>query len=120
MKVYIDDQLWQSYSSWRTRQNSSTPSLSERVSRVFAAINKHLARLDNGGYRIVTDGRVNKVSSSDVRLEDTFVDRNDGNRTKKFNPEDIVAQNFAFQVGDEGGTKKCFLKLCFAHLTVEA
>ena len=97
MKVYIDDQLWESYSEWRTRQNSTSPTLSERVSRVFAGINKHLARLDNGGYKIVTDGSVNKVSNSDVRLADTFVDRNDGNRTKKFNRQDIVAQTFAFQ-----------------------
>ena len=60
-------------------------------------INSHLARLDNGGFEVVVAGTATKISRSDVRLANTFVDRNDRNRTKNFSPKDIVAQTFAFQ-----------------------
>ena len=60
-------------------------------------INSHLARLDNGGFEVVIAGPVNKMSQSDVRLGDTYVDRVDKNKTKKFSVQDVVAQTFAFQ-----------------------
>ena len=99
MKVYMDDILWNDYKAWSRRQERKVPGLEERVAEVVVGINSHLARLDNGGFEVSTDGTVTRISSSDVFVSDTFVDRNDGNRTKKFSPSDIVAQTFAFQEG---------------------
>ena len=97
-KVYIDDLLWEQYISWNKRQRGHVDlSLEQRVSRVVDGINSHLARLDNGGFEVVIAGHVNKISQSDVRLGDTYVDRVDKNKTKKFSVQDVVAQTFAFQ-----------------------
>merc|ERR1712080_14552 len=93
VKVYIDDNLWLVYES--QRGNISIP---ERVTQVFSGVNNHLKRLDNGGYKIVTDGSVVRMSESDVYpLGPTYVDRNDGDKIKTFVPEDKMSQAFAFQ-----------------------
>ena len=97
VKVYVDDLLWEQYAGWTQRQRGGGQSLDQRVSGVLEGINSHLARLDNGGFEVVIDGPVTKISESDVTLSNTFVDRNDRNRTKKFSPDNIVAQTFAFQ-----------------------
>ena len=98
VKVYVDDRLWEQYAGWRQqRQRGGGQSLDERVAGVLDGINNHLARLDNGGFEVVIDGPATKISKSDVSLADTFIDRNDRNRTKKFSPDNIVAQTFAFQ-----------------------
>ena len=98
VKIYIDDLLWEQYTSWNKRQRGGVGlSLDQRVSGVVDGINSHLARLDNGGFEVVVAGTSTKISQSDVKLGSTFVDRNDRNRTKNFSPKDIVAQTFAFQ-----------------------
>ena len=47
------------------------------------AINKKLARLDNGGYAIAYETKnVVKLSTSDVKIGTAYIDRKDGNKKK--------------------------------------
>ena len=105
MKVYVDDRLWEEYAVWRQEDQIGTAKwvgsaqslFDEEVSGLLDGGNKHLAKLDNGGFEVVMVGNVTKMSKSDVSLADTYIDRADGNKTKEFSPENIMAQTFAFQ-----------------------
>ena len=104
MKVYVDDRLWEEQEHAVRRhedQNKwvgSAQSLFDvEVSGLLDRGNKHLAKLDNGGFEVVMVGHVTKMSKSDVSLADTYTDRVDGNKIKEFSPENVWAQTFAFQ-----------------------
>ena len=105
MKVYVDDRLWEEYAVWRQEDQIGTAKwvgsaqslFDEEVSGLLDGGNKHLAKLDNGGFEVVMVGNVTKMSKSDVSLADTYTDRVDGNKIKEFSPENVWAQTFAFQ-----------------------
>ncbi len=99
VKVYIADRLWEQYSAWQEWQDAgqSSPSIAERVGGVLEGINHLLARLENGGFRVVTDGSVIKLGSSNIVMGETYVDRGDGNTTKTYDEYEHLATTFTFQ-----------------------
>ena len=90
--VYLDPGLWTAI-----RKGRKLSGVQERAEGLVREINKHLARLDEGGFKVVIEGRVISLANSEINLKNTFVDRNDGNKTKRFSANDIVSQTFAFQ-----------------------
>ena len=105
MKVYVEDRLWEEYAVWRQEDQIGTAKwvgsaqslFDEEVSGLLDGGNKHLAKLDNGGFEVVMVGNVTKISKSDISLADTYTDRLDRDKIKEFSPEDVNAQTFAFQ-----------------------
>merc|ERR1711974_423739 len=59
--------------------------------------NQNLRSLDNGGYKVKFNGTIQRLESSDVKIKKTFVDRLDGNKTKKFDHSNIFSHTFTFQ-----------------------
>ena len=109
MKVYIEDHLWNSMADecnihdeeCKTYDfiDSKDPRemIIENMEKIFRGVNKHLDNLDNGGYMVEFDRKVVKLVNSDVVLQQTYVDRMNGNVTKDFDIHDIIAITFAFQ-----------------------
>ena len=94
VKVYIEDMLWGIMAEIVT---DPTEIIIEQLVQVFEEINKNLDNLDNGGYMIDFDKKVVKLENSDIVLQDSYVDRWEGNVTKAFDPDKILAFTFAFQ-----------------------
>jgi len=85
VKVYIEDRLWEAFGR-RVGKKNIKGKLQKQVNAMVGEANKkHLIRLNNGGYKIVTDGAVTKLSESDVKLGTTFIDRTDNYQRKHFN-----------------------------------
>ena len=68
-----------------------------QVTRAFNLANQNLRRLDNGGYKVKFNGTIQRLESSDVKIKKTYVDRLDGNKTKKFDHSNIFSHTFTFQ-----------------------
>ena len=72
-----------------------------QLRKTVDAINKKLARLDNGGYAVVYNTKdVVKLSKSDVKIGTNYIDRLNGNQKKKCNMADttnILGIIFCFQ-----------------------
>ena len=68
-----------------------------QVSRAFNLANQNLRTLDNGGYKVKFNGTIQRLESSDVKIKKTYVDRLDGNKTKKFDQSNIFSHTFTFQ-----------------------
>ena len=97
-RLDVDDRLWEEYAVRRQEDQSGVEKwIDGEVSGLLDRGNKHLAKLDNGGFEVVMVGHVTKMSKSDVSLGDTYTDRGDGNKIKEFSPENVWAQTFAFQ-----------------------
>ena len=97
VKLYIEDTLWNMMSSDGCDLSDPSEDIIERMEEVFEEVNKHLNNLDNGGYMIEFNNQVVKLENSDIVLKDSYVDLNDGNVTKEFNPDSIHSFTFAFQ-----------------------
>ena len=94
VKVYIEDTLWNK-TSWGG--SDPTEDIIDKMENIFKGINKYLANLDNGGFMIDFDKKVEKLGNSDIVLKDTYLDRANGNVTKALNREEFWALTFAFQ-----------------------
>merc|ERR1712083_423955 len=53
--------------------------------------------MGNGGYRVEYVRNVTKLGASELKLKDTYVDRLNGNQTKKVDINNIFSHTFTFQ-----------------------
>ena len=67
VKVYIKDDLWD-----KASQASPGTFFVNTVKTFFSALNKYLARLDNGGFEVVFNNTVAKLSNSDITFGPTY------------------------------------------------
>ena len=74
---------------------------------IFDLVNKNLRRLDNGGYEVKFNGTIQRFENSDVEIEHTYVDRTDGNKTKKFDSSNMFSHVFTFQEAVEKMAGRC-------------
>ena len=79
------------------KENAVLKFLRGQLARAFNLVNENLRRLDNGGYKVKFNGTIQRLESSDVKIKKTFVDRLDGNKTKKFDNSNIFSHTFTFQ-----------------------
>jgi len=99
-KIYIEDELYDKVVEFREEAKITmniTDMIKQRLDDMFLNINKHLLNLDNGGYIAEYDENIQLLNSSELRLEETYIDRNDENKTKQFNKWDVWPWTFAFQ-----------------------
>jgi len=95
-KIFIHDSLWEDVSSAVGGGNPSQEII-KQVEALFGGVNKHLGRLDNGGFMLDFDHNVTKLRESGLILRNSYVDRLNGNVTKAFNEKDFLAHTFTFQ-----------------------
>ena len=81
--------------------------LSGQVTKIFDLVNQNLRRLDNGGYKVIFNGTIQRFENSDVKIEKTYVDRTDGNKTKTFDSSDMFSHTFTFQEAVEKMPGRC-------------
>ena len=74
---------------------------------IFDLVNKNLRRLDNGGYEVKFNGTIQRFENSDVEIENTYVDRTDGNKTKTFDSSNMFSHVFTFQEAVEKMRGRC-------------
>ena len=67
VKVYIKDDLWDI-----STEAKPAAYFTQKVKTFFSGINKHLARLDNGGFEVVFNNTVTKLSKSDITFGPTY------------------------------------------------
>ena len=79
------------------KENAVLKFLRGQLARAFNLANENLRRLDNGGYKVKFNGTIQRLESSDVKIKKTYVDRVDGNKTKKFDQSNIFSHGFTFQ-----------------------
>jgi len=94
--IVIEDSLWEDMSSGRNNKGSSQE-IVKQLKTVFEGVNKHLSRLDNGGFMVEFDHNVTKLGESGIRLKNTYVDRLNRNISKTFDKNNIFAHTFTFQ-----------------------
>ena len=70
--------------------------LKGQLTSAFKLANEKLRMLDNGGYKVKFNGRIQRLESSDVKIKKTYIDRLDGNKTKKFEHKNIYSYAFTF------------------------
>jgi len=95
-RFYIADEIWNYF-----EQECHKTMLKRQLSNTVDAINKKLGRLDNGGFAVEYDFYdVVKLSTSDVKIGTTYIDRQDGNKKKRCNMADttnVLGIIFCFQ-----------------------
>ena len=84
-----------------------------QLSRAFNLANQNLRNLDNGGYKVKFNGTIQRLESSDVKIKKTYVDRLDGNKTKKFDHSNIFSHTFTFQEAVEKMPDRLFQEMYF-------
>merc|ERR1712106_51525 len=94
--IYIEDSLWDKMSSL-TRGNDPTEEITDNLKTIFKGVNKHLATLDNGGFKVEIERPVAKLGRSEISLKNNYVDRINGNVTKRFDPDNSFSHTFTFQ-----------------------
>ena len=92
VKVYIKDDLWD-----KASQASPGTFFVNTVKTFFSALNKYLARLDNGGFEVVFNDTVTKLNKSDITFGPTYKDRKDNDTIKKYDESSFESQTFSFQ-----------------------
>jgi len=90
-KLYVYDDIWE------TLQKLGNQGFKKQIEKTLASVNKDLARLDNGGYKLVVEGLPTKLSNSDVKLADKYQDRLNDNLTRPFDKHSIYSLAFTFQ-----------------------
>ena len=93
------------------KENAVLKFLRGQLARAFNLANENLRRLDNGGYKVKFNGTIQRLESSDVKIKKTYVDRLDGNKTKKFDHSNIFSRTFAFQEAVEKMPDRSFFLL---------
>ena len=78
VKIYVGDDLWKNMTeNWG---NNSKKLINFQIEKTFKEVNKLLADLDNGGFKLVFDmNDIVKLSDSEVQLDDKYTDRIDNN-----------------------------------------
>ena len=71
--------------------------LKGQLTSAFKMANEKLRMLDNGGFKVKFNGRIQRLESSDVKIKKTYKDRLDGNKTRKFRQSNIFGHSFTFQ-----------------------
>ena len=71
--------------------------LKGQLTRAFNLANQNLGTLDNGGYKVKFNGTIQRLENSDVKIKKTYIDRLDGNKTKKFDEKSLFGHTFTFQ-----------------------
>ena len=92
--------------------------LSGQVTKIFDLVNQNLRRLDNGGYKVIFNGTIQRFENSDVKIEKTYVDRTDGNKTKTFDSSDMFSHTFTFQEAVEKMPGRC--ENSYSHMILVA
>ena len=95
MKVYIGREMWEATND--LVDTDVEQFMIESLEKVFPIVNEHLSNLDDGGYFVQFDKTVHRLEKSDVKIEKTYMDRTDGNTTKKFKYSNIWSHTFTFQ-----------------------
>ena len=79
-----------------------------QVTAIFDLVNKNLRRLDNaGGYEVKFNGTIQRFEKSDVKIENAYVDRTDGNKTKTFDSSNMYSHVFTLQEAVEKMPGRC-------------
>ena len=95
IKVYVNRDIWKA-----TREAVDTDVkkfIVNSLEKLFHIVNKHLRRLDNGGYSVQFDKTVSRLKKSDVKIKNTYIDRLHDNATKTFKKSNIESHTFTFQ-----------------------
>ena len=92
--------------------------LSGQVTKIFDLVNQNLRKLDNGGYEVKFNGTIQRFENSDVKIESTYVDRTDGNKTKTFHSSDMFSHTFTFQEAVEKMPGRC--ENSYSHMILVA
>ena len=95
IKVYVNRDIWKA-----TREAVDTDVkkfMVKSLEKLFHIVNKHLRRLDNGGYSVQFDKTVSRLEKSDVKIKNTYIDRLHDNATKTFKKSNIESHTFTFQ-----------------------
>ena len=95
MKVYVGRDIWEAIKE--EVDTDVKQYMVESLDKVFPIVNKQLKNLDNGGYFVQFDKTVHRLEKSDVKIKKTYMDRLDGNATKKFRQSDMFSHTFTFQ-----------------------
>eukprot|EP00092_Neocalanus_flemingeri_P086642 GFUD01109228.1.p1 GENE.GFUD01109228.1~~GFUD01109228.1.p1 ORF type:complete len:286 (-),score=77.15 GFUD01109228.1:363-1220(-) len=95
IKMYVEDSLWDRMV--REARGDPTELLGVQMDIIFTYVNRILQQLDNGGFKVDFARDVVKLNRSEIVLEDTYVDRINGNKTTKVDPTNIFSQTFQFQ-----------------------
>jgi len=95
-KIYVEDTLWDNMSDL-VGQDDPGFVIRKQLDNTFSKVNKLLGELDNGGYRVEYVRNVTKLGASNIKLKDTYVDRINGNKTKKVDINNIFSHTFTFQ-----------------------
>ena len=95
MKVYVGLDIWEAIKE--EVDTDVKQYMVESLEKVFPIVNKQLKNLDNGGYFVQFDKTVHRLEKSDVKIKKTYMDRLDGNATKKFRKSDMFSHTFTFQ-----------------------
>ena len=95
IKVYVSCEMWEAVKDVGITDVEQF--MVESLEKVFPIVNKHLSNLDNGGYFVQFDKTVHRLEKSNVKIENTYIDRTDGNTTKKFKQSNIWSHAFTFQ-----------------------
>merc|ERR1712106_564349 len=96
VSIYIEDSLWDKMSNI-TGGDDPTDKITDQLKNIFKGVNEHLATLDNGGFKVEIGRPVVKLGRSEISLKNNYVDRINGNVTKRFDPDNIFSHTFAFQ-----------------------
>ena len=81
--------------------------LGVQVTKVFDLVNKNLGKLDDGGYQVKFNGTIQRLENSDVKMQNNYVDRSDGNITKPFDSSNMNSHSFTFQQAVEKMPGRC-------------
>ena len=136
--IYIQSALWQvqaftsvfiGYFPQETKRivNGTEKNVSEylrrQVTKVFDLVNKNLGKLDDGGFKVKFNGTIQILENSDVKMQNNYVDRSDGNITKTFDSSNMNSHTFTFQQAVENMPGRCTTinsldekcNICFRH-----
>jgi DNA-binding Lrp family transcriptional regulator len=94
--IVIEDSLWQDM-QLAAGGGDPTQEIVNQLEITFEGVNRHLEELDNGGFVVDFGTRVTKLADSGIRLENSYVDRLDRNKTRRFERDNIFAHTFTFQ-----------------------
>ena len=92
IKVYVGRDIWEAIKE--EVDTDVKQYMVEILEKVFPIVNKQLISLDDGGYFVQFYKTIHRLEKSDVKIKKTYMDRLDGNATKKSN---MFSHTFSFQ-----------------------
>jgi len=96
--IIVDDELYEKMIEEKSfRGKNINSEIVKQIIKAFRDINELLKTLDDGGFRLVFNKNFVKLSQSNVRLGDTYLDRRVDDIRKAFDPDDIYSYSFTFQ-----------------------